>query len=159
MSRQLELFRFKAKPKPKRPMVTDDDVARICAAMDDCLPGQGHKMIFDATTKKITLQRLPIGYIVNRTKNPAGWVYFLRADERVKIGYAKNYKSRIRELQTGCPHKLVLLMAIEASPARERELHREFNGQRVQGEWFHLEGNLSKYLDRYYHSQRRSLSK
>lgn len=161
MTRQLELFkvRLKPKPKPKRPTVTDADVARICEAMEDCLPGQGHKMTFDASTKKITIRRLPIGYIVTRTKNPTGWVYFIRADERVKIGYAKNYKSRIRELQTGCPHKLVLLAAVEAKPAVERELHQKFAAQRVQGEWFHLDGDLSKYLDGYYLRQRRSVAK
>lgn len=161
MTRQLELFKVKPKPKTKAKQltVTDADVARICAAMEECLPGQGHKVTFNAANKNITVRRLPINFIVSKTKNTAGWVYFVRADERVKIGYAKNYQTRMKELQTGCPHKLILLMAIEAKPARERELHREFSGQRIHGEWFHLDGYLSKYLDGYYLRQRRSLAK
>ena len=159
MSRQLEMFKVKPKPKPKPPTVTDADVARICEAMKDCVPGQAHKVIFNAANKNITVQRLPIGYIVQKTIDPAGWVYFVRAGERVKIGYARNYKTRMKELQTGCPYSLTLLMALEAKPERERELHREFAAHRVQGEWFHLEGYLSKYLDGYYLRQRRGLAK
>lgn len=58
----------------------------------------------------------------------------------VKIGIAKNYKSRLDSLQTACPQKLILLAVIE-SPNYidiEKELHNRFSSVRYHGEWFRL---------------------
>lgn len=54
--------------------------------------------------------------------------------QAIKIGKAKNPTARLRELQVGHSQKLRLLGTIEEDC--ERELHIQFKGKRITGEWF-----------------------
>jgi hypothetical protein len=56
----------------------------------------------------------------------------------VKIGCSLEPAARMKELQTGCPHKVVLEATTPGGHEREKELHRFFADDRVQGEWFRL---------------------
>lgn len=70
---------------------------------------------------------------------PAGFVYFIRSGDRVKIGFTTHDpRERLRELQTGNPTRLELLGAAWASMHAEQQLHRRYAAQRVGGEWFDL---------------------
>lgn len=78
-------------------------------------------------------------------------VYFLEAPPMpaVKIGYVGNglqVHKRIARLQTGCPHKLYLLVAARGSREWEAEAHAEFLPQRLTGEWFTLTPKLRKLI-------------
>lgn len=67
-------------------------------------------------------------------------VYVIRADSFVKIGIAKNPTTRMREIQTGNPHKLEVIASWEVAKAEahERALHAIYKAHRTQGEWFAL---------------------
>jgi hypothetical protein len=76
-------------------------------------------------------------------------IYFAKAEDTdlVKIGYTFSQpEKRLKGLQTGCPHELLLLYAIEGDQDGERELHRTFAHLRENGEWFRYEGELRSFL-------------
>jgi len=60
-----------------------------------------------------------------------------------KVGRSNNVKRRIRELQTGCPHPLRILLVAKGLGHQERMVHRELRTYRcrvMKGEWFREEG-------------------
>lgn len=76
-----------------------------------------------------------------------GWVYFVRAGERVKIGHSLNVDARLTALQTGSPYKLELLAIVPGTVRDEAGFHRKFAALREHGEWFRYEGDLREYLE------------
>ena len=72
-------------------------------------------------------------------------IYFIRdeATRLIKIGFtAGDGEERRRELQTGCPGKLVLLLQMEGSKQEETAWHERFADDRDRGEWFRPETEL-----------------
>jgi len=67
-----------------------------------------------------------------------GCVYAIHAEgsDFVKIGTATNIKSRMEQMQTGCPHKLVLLGACNGGQVTEQRMHKRLKGRSVRGEWY-----------------------
>lgn len=73
----------------------------------------------------------------------------------VKIGRSKHPLKRLRQLQTGCPHKLKLILVAKDMGWYETILHRRvaFASIRSNGEWFEekalaeLPNNLYEMLD------------
>lgn len=67
-----------------------------------------------------------------------GWIYFAHASilKRVKIGWAKNYQIRLKQLQAYCPETLQIIGAIPGSTRDEAEIHEKFDHLRTTGEWF-----------------------
>lgn len=71
-------------------------------------------------------------------------IYFIKClDDNgfIKIGVAKNIKSRLDTLQTGCPYPLKVICSIPCKGrpkalAIERRLHSYFAKSRIGGEWF-----------------------
>jgi len=62
-----------------------------------------------------------------------GWIYYIRLDEKIKIGWTANLQQRIKSYP---PHAVVL---IEHPGTRydERDLHRTFKPSRAAGrEWY-----------------------
>lgn len=54
----------------------------------------------------------------------------------IKFGVAKNPAERLRELQTGCPERLRLLVSVNIQHRCERIIHGWLREERVRGEWF-----------------------
>lgn len=54
----------------------------------------------------------------------------------IKVGIARDPRSRLRGLQTGNPRLLRLLYVIPGGAAMERALHRQLASCRLIGEWF-----------------------
>jgi hypothetical protein len=78
---------------------------------------------------------------------PAGRVvYFLRCGEMVKIGWSDNVLQRQRtlELATGLP--MELLATIPGGLQLEAFLHACFRKQNGEGEWFRIEGPVTRAL-------------
>lgn len=80
-------------------------------------------------------------------------VYIMQAlgTDRVKIGHTKgNPYKRLDDLQTGCPFKLDILVAIpgEGKPF-EKKLHRLFKKYRIHGEWFYYRPAIYAYVRAY----------
>jgi hypothetical protein len=68
-------------------------------------------------------------------------IYFIRdeATQHIKIGFTgSDGEDRLRDLQTGCPGQLVLLLQIEGSKQEETTWHDRFAEARLRdpGEWF-----------------------
>ena len=68
-------------------------------------------------------------------------IYFIRdeATQHIKIGFtAGDGEDRLRDLQTGCPGQLVLLLQIDGSKQDETAWHDRFADARLRdpGEWF-----------------------
>lgn len=80
-------------------------------------------------------------------------VYFLLAPHSmcVKIGYTKSrpgyLETRLRHLQCGSPEPYILLGSIEGNKADERDIHKDFSGDRLRGEWFRLSQELREFLN------------
>jgi len=66
----------------------------------------------------------------------AGYVYVIDAGEYIKIGFGVKPTQRLKDLQTGSPTKLKLLLCIKGNTKLERDLHKKFAAHRVEGEWF-----------------------
>lgn len=76
-------------------------------------------------------------------------VYFVQPERGglVKIGFTtKSVPERVRELQTGCPDKLVVLATEDGGESKEAELHEEFADLRVVGEWFKPDVRLMRRI-------------
>ena len=70
------------------------------------------------------------------------YVYIIKADTFVKIGYSKNPEKRLKEMQTGSPHDLKLIAKFpyetkESAAAKEKEFHLLFSAWHHRGEWFY----------------------
>lgn len=65
-------------------------------------------------------------------------VYVIKSSNRIKIGFSKNPWKRYRQLCTGCPEPMALVMTYYCRNAREMEkkLHEAFREKRGFGEWF-----------------------
>lgn len=60
----------------------------------------------------------------------------------VKIGRADDPRNRLKRLQTGNSHELLLLATVRGAGWREPDLHRRFSGAKMQGEWFTARASL-----------------
>lgn len=70
-------------------------------------------------------------------------IYFMQAGQLVKIGTTTgDIHARAAQLQTGCPHKILVLGWIGGGRDREARLHKQFSHLRVQGEWFFASSDL-----------------
>ena len=79
-------------------------------------------------------------------------LYIIQSDKTgdIKIGRSKNPKQRLKQLQTGSPHKLKLLLIVENRGDLEKNLHqrlRQYRNRR-NGEWFDFDctGMLPDWL-------------
>ena len=77
-----------------------------------------------------------------------GVVYFLKngVRGRVKIGFSQGHKNRIASLQNASPDKLALIGTIPGNVKLERRMQKRFHEHRETGEWFRIEGTLTKFL-------------
>jgi hypothetical protein len=68
-------------------------------------------------------------------------IYFVKDTftQAIKIGYSRKPTQRIGTIQTGNPHKLMLLGTVPGTPADEDSFHGKFAHHRLQGEWFNGE--------------------
>lgn len=77
----------------------------------------------------------------------SGFVYFIRCNDRVKIGYSAEPAKRVSELSTGAAYPLALVAAIAGDARQERLLHRVLSAQRVHREWFAFSGPIPDLIE------------
>lgn len=67
-----------------------------------------------------------------------GRIYLIGAidGETIKIGYSVKPQTRIQQIQSGNPERLVVLHVFTGGKNIERHLHARFGPSRRQGEWF-----------------------
>jgi len=74
-------------------------------------------------------------------------LYIIQSDKSgaIKIGRSKNPQRRLKQLQTGSPFKLKMLLVLEGKGSIEKSLHErlvEFK-QDCKGEWFDFDSTAS----------------
>jgi hypothetical protein len=74
------------------------------------------------------------------------FIYFMRAGEFIKIGRAKNWRTRLSQMQTGSPYTIQPLLIIPADCELEVQLHARFYRDRFRGEWFHSSPAILAYI-------------
>lgn len=79
--------------------------------------------------------------------DPKEWVYFLRCNEFVKIGYSTRVDHRISNIETSNPYPVELLKKMPGSVEDERAFHVRFYEYHHKLEWFRYEGKLKTFLD------------
>lgn len=82
-------------------------------------------------------------------------IYFVKADNKIKIGYSSNPANRIITLQTSSPEELQVLLVIDGNMDDERELHKKFIDHKIRGEWFALSNEISEYIEAHLDNDRR----
>ena len=67
-----------------------------------------------------------------------GYVYFIQGQcgGAIKIGFSVNPSKRLKELQTGYPDTLKILLMIPGDEGTEHALHYQLEGAKLKGEWF-----------------------
>ena len=84
------------------------------------------------------------------------WIYFIEegsAEKPIKIGIAKNVKSRRQTLQTGNSNALTVVGKFRGTKGDEARLHRMFAESRIirqdhsEGEWFERTPELLAAID------------
>lgn len=80
-----------------------------------------------------------------------GWIYFLVAERlgRVKIGYTRDMKTRLKDLQAASPVLLHVRVIWRGTYKLERALHNIFHKARVHNEWFELTPALEQFMSAY----------
>lgn len=73
----------------------------------------------------------------------AGWIYFIRFGDRVKVGYTTNPDQRLR----GLPHEQVIGI-VPGTRADEAGWHKLLADFHVVGEWFRADAELLAILKR-----------
>lgn len=76
-----------------------------------------------------------------------GWVYFIKAGDFIKIGFALDVATRVKALQTGSAETLQLLWQCPGDQKEEANWHAKFHEQHKRGEWFRYEGQLKEFLE------------
>lgn len=81
----------------------------------------------------------------NNSEHSRSYVYIVKAGTKarspIKVGVTDNVHSRIKQLQTGNPSEIVLVMHFECNSREhafnlEKTIHEILKGQRLFGEWF-----------------------
>ena len=90
--------------------------------------------------KQMGLRRLR-SRIIARRQGPArrGFIYVIQCGDLYKIGFSANPDSRLRELSTGSPHEMRLVMLARGDHSEEWLLHQVLRIRRHRGEWFDLD--------------------
>lgn len=75
-----------------------------------------------------------------------GWVYFLIADDTVKIGFSTDVSKRINSIRSETKKELKLLGTVRGTRGLEQRFHKKFADQALGGEWFRLNGEMVREI-------------
>lgn len=83
-----------------------------------------------------------------------GGVYFVRSKDAVKIGYSRDWRKRLKGLQTSSPDHLTVLAVYFGTRDLERELHQKFSHLRLRanGEWFSHNEEIAAFIEENRHA-------
>lgn len=77
-----------------------------------------------------------------------GYVYFVAMGDHLKIGFAKNVKKRVADLQVGSPVPLEIVHVHGGSREDEIRLHEQFARYSANGEWFEKAPDIMRLIAR-----------
>jgi hypothetical protein len=76
-----------------------------------------------------------------------GKVYFIRAGDKIKIGFSTRPLDRLKALQTAHPGCLEIIGIMHGAFSLEGRLHEQFSRYRIRGEWFRLSPEIVRYIE------------
>lgn len=76
----------------------------------------------------------------------AGFVYFLRSGEAVKIGFSTRPAERLAALADSLPGGGEVIGCVPGSEEDELAVHERFSALRLNGEWFRADAELLSYV-------------
>jgi hypothetical protein len=82
----------------------------------------------------------------SRVETQHGHIYVVRVRRYVKIGFTRNVRNRMGNLQTANPDKIEIVATFAGSTDDELSLHARFAAFREIGEWFREEGDLADWI-------------
>jgi hypothetical protein len=85
-----------------------------------------------------------------RARGKREWVYLLKSGDAVKVGRTVRLDNRIKELQTGSPHPLVVIRAFPVpahrAPTAEKRI-RDAMHEPMHGEWVKWQPGMERVAD------------
>ena len=73
-------------------------------------------------------------------KDKFGYIYIMESSGKYKIGISKSVKRRFSNMKTSNPDiKLETFYHVNGYKDVEKQLHKQFEGKHVSGEWFDLD--------------------
>jgi len=91
--------------------------------------------------------RKPKPKLIPEYSRGKSYVYFIRSNLGIKIGYATNLYDRMSSIQSANPGKIELLGIIPGGAQTEQEIHDLFYKFRLRGEWFLECPELYKFIN------------
>lgn len=96
------------------------------------------------------MKPIPDGVAPIQKISQYGWIYFAQSgtDGAIKIGFSKNVKQRLKDIQCSSPEALTILAIHPGSVWNEQQLHKRFGEDRCRanGEWFRPSVKLLRYI-------------
>jgi hypothetical protein len=75
-----------------------------------------------------------------------GYVYAMRSEDIVKIGWSRDPEKRLSKVNSDTPTTVQLVGYVAATIAQEAELHRLFAPWRMSNEWYRLVGPVAAFV-------------
>lgn len=76
-------------------------------------------------------------------------IYFIGPDDGpIKIGWASNIVTRVRDLRLANAFPLRIWASVGGPPSLEREYHKRFAAHRLHGEWFERHPDILAEIER-----------
>lgn len=98
-------------------------------------------------TKTKNIHETDGGSVTEELPDPFGFTYFVRDEDRIKIGFTIHPTKRMSSLQTGNYRELETLLVAPSYMAEEIETHQRFAHLRERGEWFRAEPDLLAFIE------------
>jgi len=94
--------------------------------------------------------------IINDSSNKNTFIYFVRVvnSNMVKIGKSKNPLKRLSQLQTRTHELIYIDVMISLNDKYEKIIHKYFEEEHVNNEWFFLSDRLNDFIDRIWEKQK-----
>ena len=85
---------------------------------------------------------------VTGKKPKINYLYVMQCNEYVKFGVSMHPVTRIKDLQTGNPYKIKLLLELDYKHTYgiEKNIHRYFDKKRGLGEWFKIDKEITNFV-------------
>lgn len=88
-------------------------------------------------------------YVRTSPRPALATIYFIGPDDGpIKIGWARNITTRVRDLRLANAYPLRIWASTQAAPALEREYHKRFAAHRLHGEWFDRHPDILAEIER-----------
>lgn len=84
--------------------------------------------------------------ILREANETSSFVYFIRSNKLVKIGYTRDVKQRLTTLKIGNHEKLELLFSLRGGLKLEDYFHSLFSKDHARGEWFKFSDRIRYFL-------------